>query len=136
VNEFLSILMMALHILCAAALVGGALAWRFGALPGIHLLEPSTRVKVDNAIAAAWRPTALVALAGMLISGIYNLLHESPRSPRFHMVFGIKMLLVLHVLAVTVLATRPDNVRRSRQLTGIVISGTVIVILSVVLRWV
>jgi hypothetical protein len=52
------------------------------------------------------------------------------------MVFGIKMLLVLHVFAVTTLATRPDNARRTRQLTGIAISGIGIVILSVVLRWV
>jgi hypothetical protein len=52
------------------------------------------------------------------------------------MVFGIKMLLVLHVFAVTILATRPDNQRRARQLTGVVISGVFIVILSVILRWV
>ena len=134
--ELLSILMMALHILCAVTLVGGALAWRFGAIPGIQLLEPETRTKVDTAIATAWRPAALSAIAGVLISGVYNLLHGGLRTPRFHMVFGIKMLLVLHVFAVTILATRPGNPRRSRQLTGIVLSGVGIVILSVVLRWV
>ena len=134
--EILSILMMALHILCAVTLVGGALAWRFGAIPGLALLETGTRSKVDNAIAAAWRPVAITAVLGVLLSGVFNLLHAGMRTPRFHMVFGIKMLLVLHVFAVTILATRQDNARRARQLTGIVISGIVIVILSVVLRWV
>lgn len=134
--EFLSILTMTLHILCAAALVGGALAWRFGAIPGIRLLEEATRVKVDNAMAAAWRPAAIAAILGALISGIYNFLHAGLRTPRFHMVFGIKMLFVLHVFAVTILAARPNNARRSRQLTGIAISGTAVLILSVILRWV
>lgn len=134
--ELLSILMMTVHILCAVTLVGGALAWRFGTFPGIQLLEAGTRGKVDNAIAAAWRPAAITAILGVLLSGIYNLVNAGQRSPRFHMVFGIKMLLVLHVFAVTILATRPDNARRARQLTGIVISGAGIVILSVVLRWV
>jgi hypothetical protein len=134
--EILSILMMALHIVCAVTLVGGALAWRFGAIPGIQLLETATRTKVDNAIAAAWRPAAIAAILGVLLSGIFNLLHTGLHTPRFHMVFGIKMLLVLHVFAVTILATRPDNARRTRQLTGIAISGIGIVILSVVLRWV
>jgi hypothetical protein len=134
--ELLSIVTMAVHILCAVALVGGALAWRFGAIPGIQLLEPETRGKVDKAIAAAWRPAAIIAILGALVSGLGNLIHAGLRTPRFHMVFGIKMLLVLHLFAVTLLATRGDNPRRARQLTGIVISGTVIVILSVVLRWV
>ncbi len=128
--------MMALHILCAAILVGGALAWRFGSTPGIQLLEAETRRKVDNAIAAAWRPAVLTAIVAILLTGIFNLVTGGPRTPRFHMVFGIKMLLALHVFAVTVLATRADNPRRARQLTGVVISGVVIVILSVVLRWV
>jgi len=46
------------------------------------------------------------------------------------------MLAVLHLLAVSVLATRADNPRRSRQLTGVVVSGVIIVILSAALRWV
>jgi hypothetical protein len=134
--EILSILMMAAHILCALTLVGGALAWRYGAIPGIQLLESGTRVKVDNAIASAWRPAVIIAILGVLLTGIYNLINAGQQSPRFHMVFGIKMLLALHVFAVTILATRPDNARRARQLTGVIISGTGIVILSVVLRWV
>jgi hypothetical protein len=134
--QLLSILMMALHIFFAVALIGGALAWRVAAIPGIQLLEAGTRAKVDNAIAAAWRSVAILAIVGLLVSGVFNLIHTGPHASRFQMVFGIKMLLVLHVFAVTILTTRPNNPRRARQLTGVVFSGAVIVILSVVLLWV
>jgi hypothetical protein len=134
--ELLSILMMALHIFCAVALVGGALAWGLMAMPGLQQLDAATRSKVENAMASAWRPGAVYAMLGLLVSGIFNLVHTGPHTPRFDMVFGFKMLLVLHVFAVTLLATRSDNPRRGRQLMGVAISGAGIVILSVVLLWV
>ena len=134
--DILSIFMLALHILSAVTLIGGALAWRFAAIPGIQLLEAETRRKVDEAIAAAWRPAVILSVLGLLISGVYNLMRRAIQTPQFHMLFGVKMLLVLHVFVVAILASRPNNARRSRQLTGIVISGAVIVIISAAFRWV
>jgi hypothetical protein len=134
--DYLSLFMLALHIICAVALLGGALAWRFAALPGIELLESQTRARVDNAIASAWRPVAIASIAGLLLTGIYNLMHRPIQTPQFHILFGIKMLLALHVFAVSILGARPDNARRSRQLTGIVISGALILIISAAFRWV
>lgn len=134
--ELLTILMMALHIFCAVALVGGALAWGLVAVPGIQQLETATRAKVENAMAAAWRPAAVYFMAGLLVSGIYNLVHTGPHTPMFEMVFGIKMLLVLHVFAVTLAASRPDKPKRARLFMGVAVSGAAIVVLSVVLLWV
>ena len=134
--DYLSLIMLALHVICAAALIGGALAWRFGAIPGLQLLEAGTRAKVDSAIAAAWRPVVLGSIVGLLISGVYNLMHRPVQTKEFHILFGIKMLLALHVFAVSLIATRADNPRRSRQLTGIAISGVVILIISAAFRWV
>src|SRR5579871_6825820 len=111
---YLSIFMRALHILSAVTLIGGVLAWRFAAIPGIAALAAETRSKVDNAIAAAWRPAVMLSVLGLLISGIYNFLHKTGLTSNYHMVFGIKILLVLHVFAVAILATRPDNARRGR----------------------
>src|SRR5580658_3132705 len=116
--DYLSLFMLALHIICAVALLGGALAWRFAALPGIQLLETQTRAKVDNAVAAAWRPVAITSIIGLLLTGIYNVMHRPVQTRQFHMLFGVKMLLALHVFAVSIIAARPDNARRSRQLTG------------------
>jgi hypothetical protein len=133
--DYLSFLVLALHVICAVALIGGALAWRFAALPGIQLLEVQTRARVDNAMASAWRPVAIASIAGLLLTGTYNLMHRDVQTLRFHIFFGIKMLLALHVFVVSILAAGPDNARRSRQLTGIVISGVLIVIISVSFRW-
>jgi len=131
----LNILMRFLHVFSAITLLGGALAWRFGAIPSLAPLAEDTRVKLDSAIAAAWRPFVIAAVAGLLISGTYNFLNKTGLTPAYHAVFGIKFLLALHVFAAAILAARPRNPKRSRQLTGVAISGVAIVILSAVLRW-
>jgi hypothetical protein len=124
----------ALHILCAVTLVGGVMAWRFAAIPAEAALAEETRTKTGNATAVAWRPWILTAVAGLLISGVYNFLHKAGLTPVYHAIFGVKILLALHVFAAAILAARPNNARRKRQLTGVVASGVIIVILSAVLR--
>lgn len=123
-----------LHIFCAITLLGGVLVWRFGAIPAESALASDTRTKLGNAIAAAWRPWVLFAVVGLLLSGVYNFLHKTGLTPVYHAIFGIKVLLALHVFVAAILAARPDNPRRSRQLTGVVASGIIIVILSAILR--
>ena len=134
--DYLSLFMLALHIICAVTLVGGAIAWRLASLPSMQLLDPAVRTKVENAAAAAWRPVVFAAIAGVLISGIYNFMHRPVKTQTFHMLFGIKMLLALHVFAVWGIAAKPDNAKRSRQLTGVVVSGVLILIISAAFRWV
>ncbi|MGD1069843.1 MAG: hypothetical protein ABSB15_06855 [Bryobacteraceae bacterium] len=124
-----------LHIVSAITLLGGVLAWRFAAIPATAALASETRTKVGDAIAVAWRPFVLSAIAGLLISGIYNFLNKTGLTPAWHAVFGIKILLALHVFAAAFLAARPENPKRARQLTGVAISGVIIVVLSAVLRW-
>jgi hypothetical protein len=131
----LTIFMRFLHIVSAITLVGGALTWRYAAIPALAPLAEETRSKLGNAMAAAWRPFVLSAILGILISGVFNFLRKTGLTPAYHAVFGIKILLALHVFAVLFLATGANNVKRSRQLTGVVISGVIIVILSAVLRW-
>jgi uncharacterized membrane protein len=132
----LNIAMRFLHIISAITLLGGIFAWRFGLIPALAPLGEDTRRKVDNAVAAAWRPFVLFGVAGLLISGVYNFLNKTGLTPAYHAVIGVKFLLVLHVFAVAILATKPDNAKRARQLTGVAASGVVIVILSAVLRWI
>jgi hypothetical protein len=42
--------------------------------------------------------------------------------------------LVLHVFAVSLLIVKPKNPKRARQMTGLVISGVIILAISAVLR--
>ncbi len=131
----LSVFMRFLHIISAITLLGGVFAWRFGAIPATATLASETRAKIGDAIASTWRPFVIFAIVGLLISGIYNFLNKTGLTPAYHAVIGIKFLLALHVFAVAILAARRNNLNRERQLTGVAISGVVIVILSAVLRW-
>jgi uncharacterized membrane protein len=127
--------MRLLHILSAVVLAGGALAWRFAAIPATEPLADDTRRKVGDAMARAWRPFVVFGVGGILLSGTYNFLRKKGLTPAYHAVFGIKFLLALHVVAVLMMASAPANDKRKRQLTGVVFSAVLIVILSAVLRW-
>jgi hypothetical protein len=134
--DYLSFLILAIHVICAVALIGGALIWRFAVLPAMSPMADETRAKTDDAVAAAWRPVTIACVAGLLLTGIYNLMHRPVQTPQFHILFGIKMLLALHIFAVSLVATRPGNARRARRLTGIAISGVVVLLISAAFRWV
>jgi uncharacterized membrane protein len=134
-DAIVPVLMRCLHILSAITLVGGAIVWRLAVVPASQPLAPETRDKFGNAIGAAWRPLVITAVVVLLISGTYNFLRKTGLTPAYHAIFGIKVLLALHVFATAILLVRPNNRKRSRQLTGILISGVAIVVLSAVLRW-
>ena len=131
----LNILMRFLHIISVITLLGGVLAWRLGVASASASLAPETSARIGNAFSAAWRPIVIYAVIGILVSGTYNFLNKTGVPPAWQAVFGIKFLLALHVFAVTIIAFRLDNPRRTRQLTGVMVSGVIIVILSAVLRW-
>jgi len=131
----LDIVMRFLHILSAVTLVGGALLWRFGTIPALEPLSADVKTKVGNAVAAAWRPVILTAMVGVLLSGMYQYMNMKNVPSAWHAVIGVKFLGVLHLFAVGFLVTGQNNEKRSRQLTGIVISGVLVIILAAVLRY-
>jgi hypothetical protein len=67
-------------------------------------------------------------------TGLYNMIMNVSRGPLYQSLLGIKLLLVLHVFAVGLLIVKPKNPKRSRQMTGLVISGLIIIAISAVLR--
>ncbi len=125
----LNVTMRWLHISSMTVLVGGLLFLWIGFDEGDG--------PVSARAAGAYRPLFLLAAALVLISGIYNFLHKMQTAvltPTYHAVIGIKLLLVLHVLAAGFLATRASNPKRRRQAAGAAITGFVILALSAVLR--
>ncbi len=88
------------------------------------------RVVVGD-MAANFKPVAYTAIGGILVSGLYNFLSKSTYPPHYHMWFGIKVLLALHVFSVIIVYRG-----KRRLLTGAVISGAVILALSTYLRWI
>jgi hypothetical protein len=78
-----------------------------------------------------FKPVAYAAIGAILVSGLYIFLSKGPVSSDYQMWLGIKMLLALHVFAVTILYKG-----KKRALTGAVISGGVIVAIAGHLRWI
>lgn len=110
------------HILSVVMLLGSAFYIRF-VEKGIERIP-------------AWY--IFLPVIGVVASGGYQLLQAIQRGvdKGWHMVFGIKMLFVLHILAVSLMQLRTsiDESKRKRLMTGIVASGTLVVILSATLR--
>jgi len=132
--DVLSVIMRWVHLSSMATLVGGMLYWRLVLAPASEALPPAEREALGDKLAASYAPLVFASIGGLLVSGIYKFLTSPGHQPLYHMIFGVKMLLALHVFAVGILIARPANPRRTRMLTGTVISGVIIVFLSNWLR--
>ncbi len=110
--------MLALHLISVAMIVGGALFVTASGvmakkLPGWYWLTP---------------------VVGLLISGIWQFLDATGDgvTPRWHMIFGIKMLLALHILAIAGLMMRgtAPEAKMVRWMKGVAASGVVAIVLG------
>ena len=124
--DVLNVTMRWLHISSMTVLVGGLLLLWIG----FHEGDGPAR---DRA-AAAYRPLFFFASVLVVISGLYNFLNKHELTPAYHALFGVKILLVVHVLASGFLATRASSPKRRRLAAGAAAAGFVILALSAVLR--
>jgi len=136
-NDALLILMRWLHISSVVVLIGGVIYGRLVLAPALAPLADQARKETWDRIAAAFRGWIMAAVAGLLASGLYNLLQKTNPPAGYHMVFGIKMLLALHVFAVGFLLGKPgvEEAKRTRWMTGILFSGLAVITISAYLRW-
>jgi putative copper export protein len=134
-SDALAILMRWLHLSSMATLVGGFLYSRLAVTPAAGELTPGPlRQQLEDKAAGRFRPFALAAMTAILISGLYNVFSVPGHSALYHALLGVKLLLVLHVFAVTLLIIRPGNPKRARLTTGALVSGLVIILISACLR--
>jgi len=112
------------HIASITTLVGGMLFARLVA------------GAFTDDVAKRWRPVSTVAVVLAFLSGLYTLINKTYAPPGYHMWFGIKFLLALHVMAVAIVLGRNATVeKRKRLLTGTSITGICIIAISAYLRW-
>jgi len=123
-----------LHIASMTTLVGGMIFWRLVLARASEDMGMAARGPLFERMAAAFRPLVFASIAGLMVSGIINFLMAPGHSKLYHMLFGIKMLLVLHVFGVAIVMVQPNNPRRTRLATGTMISGLVILFISAWLR--
>jgi len=121
IEAVFAVLMRAVHILCVILLVGSAFhSWLS-----------------ETPIARGMKGAILAACGFIIISGGYNLMTKTVTPPGYHMWFGIKILFVMHILAVhfmMAIQEMPDA-KKVRLSKGIAMSGTIVVLLSAILRW-
>lgn len=133
----LGILMRWIHLISVVTAIGGLLYSSLVVAPALSALAAETRPAFAAAVNDRFRPLLRLSLFTLIVSGIYNLVTKVNLPPGYHMWFGIKMLLALHVIAVSFLlssgSVTPE--RRRRMTTGVVISGGLIVLLSAYLRF-
>lgn len=132
----LAVFMRFLHISSVVALIGGFIYARLAVWPALASFGAAESPALIEAMAARFRGMLYTLLATTLISGLYNYLSKSAYPPHYHMVIGIKFLFVLHIFAVSILYTMPqaDPAKRRRWLTGMAISGLIVIAISAVLR--
>ncbi len=118
-DAILPIAMRWLHLASVIVLVGGIFYARM----------------VVGDMAGGFKPLAYMAIGGILVSGLYNFLSKQHVSPNYQMWFGIKVLLALHVFAMTIVY-QGGNQKKTRLLTGALISSGVIVAIAGYLRWI
>jgi uncharacterized membrane protein len=128
------------HITSVILLLGGAFYARQVLVPVLSSL-PSGQVDVAADTSQSRFRTTLWSLVVLIVlSGLYNLLSGPKHTPTYHMWFGIKMLLVLHILATAILwgtsrySGTASIAKSNRRLLGMVISGFIVVFISAYLR--
>jgi uncharacterized membrane protein len=133
-GEILTAIMRWVHISSVATLIGGIVYARFVMFPAARSLPAGAQTALDESAAKHFRPVVYVAMAALVFSGIFNYLSKPGHSVLYHALFGVKMLLALHVFSVAILVTAPRNPRRGRQLFGAAISGFAILLIAAYLK--
>jgi len=137
IGAVLAVFMRWLHISSVVALIGGFIYARFGLWPSLSALPAGQdKVLVETTVVRT-RALLYTILATTLISGLYNYLTKASYPPYYQMIIGIKFLFVLHIFAVAILYTKPgaELAKRRRWLTGLVVSGLIVIAISADLRW-
>ena len=120
-----------LHLSGVVLLIGGAMYGRMAAKAAARILPEESAVKFSDAAAKRYRVWIWIALVLLVITGILNYLDTGAHSVLYHVLLGVKLLLVAHVFSSALLATRPENPRRPRQLLGAGISGFLVILIAV-----
>jgi hypothetical protein len=118
-DAVLPLAMRWLHIVSVVILLGGIVYARV----------------VDGVLSARFKPLAYTAIGGILVSGLYNFLSKTSYPPHYHAWFGIKMLLVLHVFSIVIVYNPERHKDKPRLLTGVAITGALVLAISAYLRW-
>jgi uncharacterized membrane protein len=138
----LHILFRYLHVASVILFLGGVVYARQVLSPVLNVLPEDLRMQAAAGAQLRYRATLYTLLTVIVLSGLYNFLtYSGPKHGQTYQIwFGIKMLLVAHILVSAVLwATSPYGDvtvagKSKRRLLSIAISGLIVVLISAYLR--
>jgi uncharacterized membrane protein len=132
--EALNVIMRWLHIASVAGLLGGMIYGRMVMTTAAGELAPEPRKALEERAAALFRSIIVVTIICLTLSGVYNIVTYTGHSTRYHILLGVKLLLVAHIFASAIMLAQPNNQRRGRQMASAAISGLIVIAISAYLR--
>jgi len=138
----LHILFRYLHISAVILFLGGVVYARQVLSPIFGGLPEALRMQAAAGAQLRYRATLYTLLGLIVVSGLYNFLsYEGPKHGQTYQIwFGIKILLVAHILTSAILWTTSPygdvtvGGKSKRRLAGIGVSGLIVVLISAYLR--
>jgi len=128
------------HIASVILFLGGLVYARWVLTPALESVPEDARIKAAAEAQRRFRSVLFTLLFLIAISGLYNFLAGPKHGSTYHIWFGIKVLLVAHITAASVLwATMPygevNAAGKAKYRTlSIIVSGFLVVFISVYLR--
>jgi uncharacterized membrane protein len=137
VRAVLAVLMRWIHVASVVTLIGGFIFARYALAPALMSLPEAEHRSIEKRVIAGFRPLLYAVIVTILGSGLYNYLTKASYPPRYHVWIGLKLLFVLHIFAVAILYAKRevDESKRNRWLTGMVVSGLIVIAISAYLRY-
>jgi hypothetical protein len=134
----LAVSMRWIHITSVVTLIGGFIFARYALAPALATVAQPERGSLGKKVVENYRALLYTVLVTLIGSGLYNYLSKPSYPPHYHMLIGIKFLFALHIFAVAVLYANPEaeEAKRNRWLTGMILSGLIIIAISAYLRWI
>lgn len=128
------------HIISVIFLLGGVVYSRQVLVPVLNAVPENVRMQSAAGSQLRFRGTLYTLLALIVVSGLYNFFAGPKHGQDYQIWFGIKMLLVAHIVASSILwATSPYGDvtiagKSKRRLLSTAISGIIVVAISAYLR--
>ena len=139
-DVFVHVLFRFVHIASVILLLGGVIYARQALVPTLNTLPEDIRKRAATDVQERYRTTLFVLLILIVGSGLYNFVTGPKHGHTYQIWFGIKMLLVAHIVAAAILwATSPYgdvtvDGRSKQRLLSIAVSGLIVVFISAYLR--
>jgi uncharacterized membrane protein len=134
--EFIDVISRWVHVGAAIVLLGGSTFIRFVLMPAAELLPDAEHQQLRQAVMGRWKRFVMIGILLLLLTGVYNYVERDGKTPQYHMLMGVKMVLALGVFFLaSALTGRSEGLAAIRQdakkwLTVLILMAAVVVAIA------